>query len=78
MSAHIPIGSSFQLLEVVPSRMENSPAVARRYGMQHLQLFGWHRKAIARCQVPGARWNGVRRLTKTQVLRAASSKLASQ
>lgn len=30
MSAHMPSDRSFQLLEVVPSRMENSPAVARR------------------------------------------------
>ena len=30
MSAHMPSDRSFQLLEVVPSRMENSPAVSRR------------------------------------------------
>jgi transposase len=30
MSAHMPSDRSFQLLEVVPSRMENTPAVARR------------------------------------------------
>lgn len=30
MSAHMPSDRSFQLLKVVPSRMENSPAVARR------------------------------------------------
>lgn len=30
MSAHMPSDRSFQLLEVVPSRMENSPAVPRR------------------------------------------------
>ncbi len=30
MSAHMPSDRSFQLLEVVPRRMENSPAVARR------------------------------------------------
>ena len=30
MSAHMPSDRSFQLLEVVPSRMENSPAVGRR------------------------------------------------
>lgn len=30
MSAHVPSDRSFQLLEVVPSRMESTPAVARR------------------------------------------------
>jgi Transposase and inactivated derivatives len=30
MSAPMPSDRSFQLLEVVPSRMENSPAVSRR------------------------------------------------
>ena len=30
MSAHMPSDRSFQLLEVVPSRMESTPAVARR------------------------------------------------
>lgn len=30
MYAHMPSDRSFQLLEVVPGRMENSPAVARR------------------------------------------------
>src|SRR5690554_236403 len=30
MSAHMPSDRSFQLLEVVPGRMESSPAVARR------------------------------------------------
>lgn len=30
MSAHMPSDRSFQLLEVVPGRMENSPAVSRR------------------------------------------------
>jgi transposase len=30
MSAHMPSDRSFQLLELVPSRMENSPAVSRR------------------------------------------------
>lgn len=30
MSAHMPSDRSFQLLEVVPSRMESSPAVGRR------------------------------------------------
>lgn len=30
MSAHMPSDRSLQLLEVVPSRMENSPAVGRR------------------------------------------------
>lgn len=30
MSAHMPSDGSFQLLEVVPSRMDSSPAVGRR------------------------------------------------
>lgn len=30
MSAHMPSDRSFQLLEVVPSRIESTPAVARR------------------------------------------------
>ncbi|AVF03758.1 IS66 family insertion sequence hypothetical protein [Devosia sp. I507] len=30
MSAHMPSDRSFQLLEVVPSRMDSSPAVGRR------------------------------------------------
>ena len=30
MSAHMPSDRSFQLLEVVPCRMDSSPAVARR------------------------------------------------
>jgi transposase len=30
MSAHMPSDRSFQLLEVVPNRMENSPVVGRR------------------------------------------------
>ena len=31
MSAHMPSDRSFQLLEVVPGRMEHSPAVGRRH-----------------------------------------------